>query len=149
MKFATEVAMGAGITAAYRAAYGPSNPGAPSVYSNAKRAAKLPQIVTAVSELRLRYMPAEADMQALYHHGLATMVDLTNSDDPRVRFVAAKWLCEEAAAQRKVAATTDAAELESQLATLRQLYQHLESAHSAEQVVMEIERAEEDASEEM
>jgi hypothetical protein len=122
LRFATEIAMGKGKTAAYRAAYSPANGKLPSVYSNSKRTAKLPHVAAAVAELRLRYMPAEASMEALYQHGLAVMLELTNSDDARARFAAARFLCEEAGERRKAASSVDPEPL---LQKLRELYQTL------------------------
>jgi hypothetical protein len=143
-QFAAEIAMGAGKTEAYRRAYAPANGRAPSVYSNAKRVAKLPQIAAAVAELRLRYMPAEADMEALYRHGLATMVDLTNSSDPRMRLAAATWLCREAAEHRRAASDTAAEEQQSLHEKLRALYRNIEEHPlSGEQLVMEIDEGDE------
>jgi hypothetical protein len=125
-QFATEIAMGAGKTEAYRRAYRPPEERAPSVYVNAKRIAKLPHIASAIAELRLRYMPTEASMAALYQHGLATMVDLSNSDDPRARFAAAKFLCDEAREHREVVTSTAAAEQDRLLEGLRELYRRIQ-----------------------
>jgi hypothetical protein len=121
--------MGAGKTAAYRAAYKPADERAPSVYSNAKRIAKHPGIAAEVAQLRLRYMPAEGTMEALYQHALATMVDLTNSDDPRTRFAAACWLYQEAKEHKRLTASTPSRDTADRaLEVLRGLYQKLEAS---------------------
>jgi hypothetical protein len=101
------------------------------VYVNAKRIAKLPHIATAVAELRLRYMPAEASMEALYQHGLAVMLELTNSPDSRARFAAAAWLCKEASARKDAAASTAALEQQRLLESLRELYRKITALTAA------------------
>jgi hypothetical protein len=126
-QFATQIAMGAGKTAAYRTAYKPADERAPSVYSNAKRLAKHPGVAAEAAQLRLRYMPAEGTMEALYQHALATMVDLTNSDDSRTRYAAAAWLYQEAKEHRKLVASTPAGNASGRaLEALRALYKNIQ-----------------------
>jgi hypothetical protein len=47
---------------------------------------------------------------------------IDNSDDPRARFAAAKFLCEEARERREAVASTAAAEQQRVLESLRELY---------------------------
>jgi hypothetical protein len=100
MQFASSVAAGKPLAVAYREAYKPANDKAPSVYQNAKRSAKHPGIAARIKELQLELLPAPSDLKAIYDHGLATMIQLSNScEDDGVRWKAARWLCEEAERQ--------------------------------------------------
>jgi hypothetical protein len=97
VQFAVRVAEGEPLVAAYREVYKPANDKAPSVYQNAKRAAKHPGIAARIQELQLELLPAPEDMRAVYGHGLATIIQLSiSSEDSRVRLRAAQWLCAEA-----------------------------------------------------
>ena len=74
-----------------------ANGKAPSTYRNAKRAAKHPGISARIEELELEPCPAAKDPQALYEHGLATIIQVSKSpEDRRVQLQAAQWLCAEA-----------------------------------------------------
>jgi hypothetical protein len=97
VQFAVKVAEGEPLVAAYREVYKPANDKAPSVYQNAKRAAKHPGIAARIQELQLELLPAPEDMKAVYAHGLATIIQLSiSSENSRVRLHAAQWLCAEA-----------------------------------------------------
>ena len=96
-QFAASVAAGKPLVAAYREVYQPANGKAPSTYRNAKRAAKHPGISARIEELELEPCPAAKDPQALYEHGLATIIQVSKSpEDRRVQLQAAQWLCAEA-----------------------------------------------------
>jgi hypothetical protein len=129
MQFATSVAAGKPLVAAYREVYKPANDKAASVYQNAKRSARHPGIAARIQELQLELLPAPEDMKAVYAHGLATIIQLSNScEDSRVRLHAAQWLCAEAEKRKtleaekretqEAARTSDPQELVSQLEAL-------------------------------
>ena len=117
--------------AAYREVYKPGNDKAPSVYQNAKRAAKHPGIASRIRELQIQLLPAPEDIKAVYAHGLGTIIQLSNSsEDSRVRLKAAQWLCAEAERRetleaekretQEAARTSDPQEILSQLSALYQ-----------------------------
>jgi len=96
-QFAASVAAGKPLVAAYREVYQPANGKAPSTYRNAKRAAKHPGISARIEELELEPCPAAKDPQALYEHGLATIIQVSKSpEERRVQLQAGMWLCAEA-----------------------------------------------------
>src|SRR5215467_6823200 len=110
MQFAASVAAGSTLVSAYREVYRPANDKAPSVYQNAKRSAKHPGIAARIKELQLELLPAPSDLKAIYDHGLATMIQLSNScEDDGVRWKAARWLCEEAERQAEKRRVLEAA----------------------------------------
>jgi hypothetical protein len=127
MQFAASVASGKPLAVAYREVYKPANGKAPSVYQNAKRSAKHPGIAARIQELQAELLPAPEDMKAVYAHGLATIIRLSNScEDSRVRLSAAQWLCVEAEKQAEKRQTLEAARATNQreeiIAELHALY---------------------------
>jgi hypothetical protein len=96
-KFAVSVAMGKSLADSYREAYEPSNPKAPSVYGNARRARKHPLVARRIAELQVKLMPGPEDMRALYQYALAVGLQLTvAAEDERTRLRAAQWIAGEA-----------------------------------------------------
>ena len=146
MRFAEMVAGGKPLATAYRQAYEPSDDKAPSVYSNAKRAARHPIIAARISELRLELLPAPEDMRRVYEHGLATVIGLSiTAEDARVRLRAAQWLCAEAEKREKLPSETvsrapaESMPTEAVIASLRALYQRAGMSPVAEEpLVVEV-----------
>jgi hypothetical protein len=96
MLFAANVAAGKPLVAAYRESYKPANDKAPSVYQNAKRAAKHPQIAAQIKALQTQLLPGPDDVAKIRGHALSVAIRLSvSSEDDRVRLKAATWLYQE------------------------------------------------------
>jgi hypothetical protein len=142
MEFAVRVAEGEPLVAAYREVYKPANDKAPSVYQNAKRAAKHPGIATRIRELQIQLLPAPEDMKAVYAHGLATIIQLSNfCEDSRVRLRAAQWLCAEAERRKALEAekreSSEAARTPNSQEVLSQLEALYRKALPAQELLVE------------
>jgi hypothetical protein len=123
-EFASAVAQGTPLAQAYRVAYRPKNPMAPSVYPNSRRALKHPGIAARIKELQLELLPAPEDMRAIYQHGLATILQLSiSAEDGRVRLRAAEWLCSEAEKRQRLEADRPVNQSDEIFDDLRGLYQ--------------------------
>ena len=97
MQFAAGVASGKPLVTAYREIYKPSDEKAPSVYQNAKRAAKHPQIAAQIKALQTQLLPGPDDVAKIRGHALSVAIRLSvSSEDDRVRLKAATWLYQEA-----------------------------------------------------
>jgi len=97
MQFAAGVASGKPLVTAYREVYKPANEKAPSVYQNAKRAAKHPQIAAQIKALQTQLLPGPDDVGRIRGHALSVAIRLSvSSEDDRVRLKAATWLYQEA-----------------------------------------------------
>jgi hypothetical protein len=115
---------------AYREVYQPGNGKAASVYRNAKRSGKHPGIVAQIEAMQLKLLPAPEDLKAVYAHGVATIIELSNScEDGKVRLSAAQWLCAEAERQAEKRRVLEAGKKEEReqpqeeiIAELRALY---------------------------
>jgi hypothetical protein len=126
MQFAAKVAEGKPLVAAYREVYSPSDGKSPTAYRNAKRSAKHPGIAARIKELQLELLPAPADMEQVYEHGLATVIQLCSCEDSKIRLMAAERLMAEAKEQQEKRRTLEATKVPDQreeiLAELRSLY---------------------------
>jgi len=97
MLFAANVAAGKPLVTAYRETYKPSNDKAPSVYQNAKRAAKHPQIAARIKALQTELLPSPDDVAKIRGHALSVAIRLSlSSPDDRIKLKAATWLYQEA-----------------------------------------------------
>jgi hypothetical protein len=128
-QFAAKVAAGKSLIGAYREVYQPENGKVATAYRNAKRKAKHPGIAVRIHELQEELLPAPEDMKAVYGHGLATIIQLSNScEDGKVRLSAAQWLCAEAEKQEEKRRRLEAGKEEREqpreeiIAELRALY---------------------------
>src|SRR5215831_2766288 len=63
------------------------------------RKAKHPRIAAAIQEMQLQLLPALKDMEQVYAHGLATVIQLCSCEDSRIRLMAAERLMAEAKEQ--------------------------------------------------
>jgi hypothetical protein len=127
LKFAAAVAAGRTRIEAYEEAGYAVNGKRETAVRNAKRKAKHVEVRAAIEEMQLQLMPAPDDMRAVYAHGLATIIQLSNScEDSRTRLAAAQWLCAEAKEQAEKRQTLEAARgtnpREEIIAELRALY---------------------------
>jgi hypothetical protein len=127
LKFAAAVAAGRTRIEAYEEAGYAVNGERETAVRNAKRKAKHGEVRAAIEEMQLQLMPAPDDMRAVYAHGLATIIRLSNScEDSRVRLSAAQWLCAEAEKQAEKRQTLEAAQAPNQreeiIAELHALY---------------------------
>jgi hypothetical protein len=99
LKFAAAVAQGKTYAAAYEQAGYAVNGKRETAVRNAKRKAKQEEVRAAIEEMQLQLLPAPENLRAIYEHGLARMVQLSNCEDRKVSEDAAKWLCAEAERQ--------------------------------------------------
>ena len=143
--FAMNIVLGGSLVSAYRAAYVPANPKAPSVYTNARRARKHPGIARRIAELQVKLLPGPEDLKAVYRHALAVGLQLSIlGKDDRVRLRAAQWVAAEAEKGEKLA--EEARKLHDE--DLEKLQQILEAptmendvpAKSAAEILAEIRR---------
>lgn len=97
MQFAASVAAGKSLVTAYRETYKPADDKAPSVYQNAKRAARNPKIAAQIKALQTELLPGPDDVAKIRGHALSVAIRLSvSSEDDRVRLKAATWLYQEA-----------------------------------------------------
>jgi hypothetical protein len=123
MQFAASVASGKALVTAYREAYKPANDRAPSVYQNAKRAAKHPQIAERIQQLQLQLLPGPDDIRKIRGHALAVAIQLSvSSEDDRVRLKSAAWLYAEAGRLETLEAARPRDQREEIISELRDLY---------------------------
>jgi hypothetical protein len=99
MKFVAAVAAGKTQTAAYKDAGYATNGKPRTAVRNARQLAQNAAVRAAIEEMQLRLLPAPENLQAIYAHGLARMIQLSNCEDRKVSEDAAKWLCAEAERQ--------------------------------------------------
>jgi hypothetical protein len=96
MLFAANVAAGKPLVTAYREVYKPAKDKAPSVYQNAKRAAKHPQISAQIKALQTELLPGPDDVAKIRGHALTVAIRLSLfSADDRIKLKAATWLYQE------------------------------------------------------
>jgi hypothetical protein len=124
MQFAAGVAAGKPLVTAYREVYKPAHDKAPSVYQNAKRAARHPQIAAQVKALETQLLPGPADVAKIWGHALSVAIRLSvSSQDDRVRLKAATWLYQEAEKWEALEAARPRDQREEVLSELRGLYE--------------------------
>jgi hypothetical protein len=85
MKFVVAVAGGKTQTAAYKEAGYAANGKPRTTVRNARQLAQNAAVRASIREMQLQLLPAPDDMKAIYAHGLATIIQLSNScEDSRV-----------------------------------------------------------------